>query len=69
MTAQEIRTLPIDEKVRIMAAIWEDMRDHYEEVPISQEVIDLLKERQARVNRGEAHLLDWDKVKFAIGRG
>lgn len=52
-----------------MAAIWEDMRDHHEEAPISEDVIDLLKERQARVNRGEAQLLDWDKVKFAIGRG
>jgi uncharacterized FAD-dependent dehydrogenase len=69
MTTQEIRTLPTDEKVRIMAAIWEDMRDHYEDAPISHEVIDLLKERQARVNSGEAQLLDWDKVKFAIGRG
>jgi predicted small metal-binding protein len=69
MTTQEIRTLPIEEKVRIMAAIWEDMRDHHEEAPISEDVIDLLKERQARVNRGEAQLLDWDKVKFAIGRG
>jgi hypothetical protein len=52
-----------------MAAIGEDMRDHYEEAPISQEVIDLLKERQARVNSGEARLLDWEQVKFAIGRG
>ena len=65
MTTQEIRTLPIDEKVRIMAAIWEDMRDHHEEAPISQDAIDLLKERQAQVNRGEAKLLEWDKVKFA----
>ena len=69
MTTQEIRTIPIDEKVRIMATIGEDMRDRYEEAPISQAAIDLLKERQARVNRGEAQLLDWDKVKFAIGRG
>ena len=63
MTAQEIRTLPIDEKVRMMAAIWEDMRDHYEEALVSDEVIDSLKERQARVVRGEAQLLDWDQVK------
>ena len=48
-----------------MAAIWEDMRDHYEDAPISQDAIDLLKERQAQVNRGEAQLLEWDKVKFA----
>jgi hypothetical protein len=65
MTTQEIRTLPIDEKVRIMAAIWEDMRDHHEEAPISQDAIDLLKECQAQVNRSEAQLLEWDKVKFA----
>jgi len=69
MTAQEIRTLPIEEKVRIMEAIWEDMRGRYEEAPISHEVLDLLKERQARVERGEARLLDWDRLKFAVGRG
>jgi hypothetical protein len=69
MTTEEIRTLPINEKVRIMEAIWEDMRDHYEEAPISQEVVDLLKERQARFERGEVQLLDWDRVKFAIGNG
>ena len=69
MTTQEIKTLPTDEKVRIMEAIWDDMREHYEEAPISQDVIDLLQERKARVERGEARLLDWDKVKFAIGRG
>ena len=69
MTAQEIKTLPTDEKVRIMEALREDIRDHYEKAPISQEVMDLLKERQARVERGEAWLLDWDKVKAAIGRG
>ena len=45
------------------------MRDHYEEAPISQEVVDLLKERQAQINRGEAQLLDWDKVKLTIRSG
>ena len=33
----------------MMAAIWEDMRDHYEEGLVSHEVIDSLRERQARV--------------------
>ena len=69
MTALEIKTLPIEEKVRLMEAIWEDMRDHCEESPVSQEVVELLKTRQARVEQGEARLLDWDKVKFSIGRG
>jgi len=41
-----------------MEAIWEDMRDHYEEAPISQEKIGVLKERQSRVERGESRLLE-----------
>ena len=45
------------------------MRDHYEEAPISQELIGVLKERQSLVERGESRLLEWDKVKFAIGSG
>jgi len=45
------------------------MRDHYEETPISEEIIDLLKERRARVKRGESQILYWDRVKFATGRG
>jgi putative addiction module component (TIGR02574 family) len=69
MTAQEIRDLPIDEKVRIMQAIWEDMRARYEDAPISEEVVHLLKERVARLERGEARLLEWDSVKHTIGRG
>lgn len=69
MTAQEIRALLIDEKVRIMAAIWEYMSDHNEEVPISQELIDLLKEPQARVNSGKAQFFDWDNLKLATGCG
>jgi hypothetical protein len=64
MTALEIKTLPIEEKVRLMEAIWEDMRDHCEEAPVSQEVVDLLKARQARVERGEACLLEWDEVEL-----
>lgn len=59
----------MDEKVRIMAAIWEDMLDNYEEAPVSQEVVDLLKARKARVDLGEAQVLEWDQVKSAIGRG
>jgi len=69
MTTLEIKTLPTEEKLRIMEVIWEDMRDRYEASPVSQKVIDLLNERRARVERGEVQLLEWDKVKLAIGRG
>jgi hypothetical protein len=69
VTVQEIKTLSPGEKIQIMQAIWEDMRDHYEESPVPHEVITLLQERQSRVQRGEGRLLDWDQVKSALGRG
>jgi putative addiction module component (TIGR02574 family) len=69
MNTEEIKALPTEEKVRIMEAIWEDLRDHYESAPIPQETVDLLNERWERVQRGEAKLLDWDQFKSAIGRG
>lgn len=69
MTTLEIKSLPAEEKLHLMEVLWEDMRERYEQTPVSQKVIDLLRERRARVERGEAQLLDWDNVKFAIGRG
>ena len=35
---------------------------------ISQVLRDLLRDRRARVAKGEARLMDWDSVKFAIGK-
>lgn len=49
--------------------IWEDMRERYEDAPIPEEILRLLRYRQDRVSRGESKLLEWDQVKLAIGRG
>lgn len=69
MTAQEIRTLPTEGKFQIMETIWEDLRDRFDASEISSELRELLRERRARIARGEAKLLDWDTAKFSIGRG
>ena len=67
MTCEEIKKLPVEEKMRIMQVIWEDMREHYEEAAVSDQLVDFLKERQVRVEGSQARLLDWDSVKFRIG--
>ena len=69
MTRTEARALPWEEKVRIMEALWEDMRDRYDTFEVSEEVKRLLTDRRNRVLRGEVPLLDWDRVKTALGRG
>lgn len=69
MTVQEIKSLPTGEKLRFMEALWDDLREHYDSAEVPQEVISLLRERQARVAKGESRLLDWDEVKSSLGRG
>ena len=68
MSIAEIHQLPIEEKFRMMEALWEDLRDHFEQMPIPATHRALLDERRARVQNGTATLRDWDAVKTAIGR-
>jgi len=68
MTVEEVKALPIDRKVQIMESIWEDFRDRFDRLDISQAQRDLLDERRARVRNGDARLLDWDSTKGSVGR-
>jgi hypothetical protein len=67
MTVADIKSLPIEEKFLIMETLWEEMRDLYEQSEIPQAHKDLLDLRRARVESGEAKLVDWDSVKSSIG--
>ena len=68
MNAEEIKALPIDRKIQIMEAIWEDFRDRFDRLELTDEQKDLLDQRRARVREGTAQLLDWESVKGTIGR-
>ena len=68
MTVEEIKTLPLEQKIQIMEVIWEDFRDRFDRLEITPEQKKLLDSRRARVQEGRARLLDWDSVKGAIGR-
>lgn len=68
MTVADVKALPIDRKIEIMEAIWEDFRERFDRLEISQEQKDLLDRRRARVRNGTAQLLDWESVKGTLGR-
>jgi putative addiction module component (TIGR02574 family) len=68
MTTEEVKALPIEQKIQIMEAIWEDLRERFDRLEISEQLKELLDPRRARVEKGEARLLDWDSVKGTIGR-
>ena len=68
MTIDEVRTLPLAQKMQIMEVLWEDLRARFEQSEVPQRVRDLLDQRRARVREGSARVLDWDAVKAEIGR-
>ena len=67
MTADEIKRLPIEEKIQIMEALWVDLREQVERADVSPSVQRLLDERRERVRSGQAQILDWDSVKGTLG--
>ncbi len=68
MTAAEIKSLSVAEKMCLMEALWEDFRERIEQSEIPQRHKEILDARRERVRTGEAKLLDWELVKASIGR-
>ncbi|MBN8708545.1 MAG: addiction module protein [Verrucomicrobia bacterium] len=63
MSVAEIRALPLEEKLQIMEALWEDLHPHFEFDAVSPELAKLLEARAARIDTGESKLLDWAEVR------
>ena len=68
MTTEDVKALPLVQKIQIMEAIWEDFRDRFDRLEVSKRQKDLLDTRRARVREGGAQLLEWGSVKGSIGR-
>jgi putative addiction module component (TIGR02574 family) len=69
MTVTEIRNLPLNEKLQIMEAIWEDLRSRAEAVPVPDWHKKLLDARRKAVDEGREGVFDWDEVKKSLGTG
>lgn len=68
MTTDEVRTLPLAEKIQMMEALWQDLRERFDRMELSEGQKALLDERRAASEKGESRLHDWDAVKSEIGR-
>jgi hypothetical protein len=68
MTTDEIKSLPIEQKIHLMEVLWEDLRGRFDRFDISGVHKKLLDERRERIRTGQAQLLNWDSVKSSIGR-
>ncbi|MEO6786618.1 MAG: addiction module protein [Chthoniobacteraceae bacterium] len=68
MTADDLRTLPLAEKFQLMDALWQELRERFDRMDLTESQKALLDCRRAAVERGDSRLHDWDAVKASIGR-
>ena len=66
MSIAEIHQLPLNEKLQIMEAIWEDLRARAEELPVPDWHKELLDARRKVVAEGREQVLDWDEAKRSL---
>jgi putative addiction module component (TIGR02574 family) len=67
MSIAEIRRLPLNEKLQIMEALWEDLRAHAEDLDVPEWHKEVLDSRRRAVEEGREKVLDWDEVKSSLG--
>ena len=63
ITNQEIQALPLNEKLRVMEVIWDDLcqsPDKYKSPAWHREV---LEETKKRVDSGQEEMMDWEEGK------
>lgn len=68
MSVDEVKALPVAQKLEIMEAIWEDLCSRIDASDIPLRIKNLLDARRTRVGDGVARVLDWDGVKARIGQ-
>lgn len=68
MTADEVRTLPLAEKIQLMEVLWDDLRERFDTMDLSDRQKALLDGRRAAVENGSSQLHDWDLIRSSIGR-
>jgi len=63
-----IQNLTIDEKLRAMEALWEDLSRREEQVPVPQWHKTVLGDRERMARKGKARFVDWETAKKRIAR-
>lgn len=61
-----LKEMTIEEKLEVMEAIWDDLSRHADAMPLPAWHGDVLAEREAAIERGEASFEDWEAAKLRI---
>lgn len=61
-----LKDMTVEEKLRIMEAIWDDLSQHADQMPPPAWHGEALAEREAAIARGEELFEDWDVARRRI---
>ena len=67
-TPLPIDKMTIEEKLQTMEALWDDLCQHEEALPVHDWQKEILDERERLIEAGEAHFVDWEEAKKRIAR-
>jgi hypothetical protein len=62
----EIDQMTLEEKLRVMEALWDDLCRKEADLPVHQWQKDILDERERQVEQGKAEFTDWETAKKRI---
>ena len=62
----DIDQLTLEEKLRVMEALWEDLCRKESELPVYQWQKDILDSRERLIEEGKAEFEDWETAKKSI---
>lgn len=62
----ELHQMPLQEKLFVMEALWDDISSHQSDVEIPQWHQTILDEREELVVQGKARFIDWEVAKKHI---
>lgn len=65
-TTLQIDQMTLEEKLRAMEELWDDLCQSEEDVPVPQWQRELLEERERLIERGLAQFADWETAKKRI---
>jgi len=65
-TMLQIDQMTLEEKLRTMEALWDDLCQREEDVAVPQWHKELLDERERLIERGSAQFADWETAKKRI---
>jgi putative addiction module component (TIGR02574 family) len=66
--ADELKRMNLSEKLNLMEALWDELREAESELPVPDWHRQVLEERERQVSEGTAKFIPWEAAKERIAK-